>query len=124
LRAACVRSSLVPRAIVTRVVDTVLFDLDDTLHDDTDAYHRAARRVADEVAASHGITGQVLFETYVAHARAFWKRLTVDHLAIVFQDMRSQIWQEALEQVGIRDPGLAVACTARYTEYRAGFLTL
>ena len=109
---------------MSRTVDTVLFDLDDTLHGDTDAYRRAARKVAGEVAASHAIDAAALFEVYVASARAFWKRLSVDHLAMAFTDVRSQIWEEALAQVGIHDGELAVQCTERYTEYRAGFLTL
>jgi putative hydrolase of the HAD superfamily len=109
---------------VTRTIDTVLFDLDDTLHGDTDAYRRAARKVAEEVGRTRGIDATALFEIYVASARAFWKRLSVDHLAIAFTDVRSQIWEEALAQVGIHDGDLAVACTEHYTEYRAGFLTL
>ena len=32
-----------------------LFDLDDTLHDDTAAYRSAAEEVAREIAAEHGI---------------------------------------------------------------------
>jgi putative hydrolase of the HAD superfamily len=43
---------------------------------------------------------------------------------LAFTDVRSQIWEEALAQVGIVDSDLAVACTERYIEYRAGFLTL
>ena len=51
---------------MTRSVDVVLFDLDDTLHDDTFAYHSAAEEVAREVAAEHGIDALELKEAYIA----------------------------------------------------------
>jgi phosphoglycolate phosphatase-like HAD superfamily hydrolase len=38
-----------------RTVDTVLFDLDDTLHDDSRAYRAAARMAAQDVARTYGV---------------------------------------------------------------------
>lgn len=105
-----------------RVVDTVLFDLDDTLHDDTDAYHRAARRVAGEVADAHGIAAELLFEAYVGEARAFWRSLSVTHLVVAIEDARVALWEAALAHVALADRALAAACADRYTDYRAELL--
>ena len=63
---------------MTRTIDTVLFDLDDTLHDDTTAYRNSARRVADDVAASVGIGRDALLAAYVRGAEGFWKGLTAE----------------------------------------------
>ena len=65
-----------------RRIDTVLFDLDDTLHDDTTAYRAAARAVADVVAAEHGIEPQALVDAYEGEAMDFWSSLTTEHLAL------------------------------------------
>jgi phosphoglycolate phosphatase-like HAD superfamily hydrolase len=63
-----------------REIDTVLFDLDDTLHDDTTAYLSAARTVADVVAREYGIAAQALVDAYEAAAMAFWTSLSSEHL--------------------------------------------
>ena len=63
-----------------RRIDLVLFDLDDTLHDDTYAYQSAAEEVAREVAAEHGIDALALKAAYVAEAEGFWHRLSADDL--------------------------------------------
>ena len=59
-----------PRHAPTSVrrMEIVLFDLDDTLHDDTYAYHSAAEEVAREVAAEHGIDALALKDAYIAEA--------------------------------------------------------
>jgi putative hydrolase of the HAD superfamily len=105
-----------------REIDTVLFDLDDTLHDDTDAYHRAARRVAEEVAQAHGILPELLFQAYVGEARAFWRSLSVTHLAVAIEDARVALWEAALAHVALADRTLAAGCADRYTDYRAELL--
>jgi putative hydrolase of the HAD superfamily len=105
-----------------RSIDTVLFDLDDTLHDDTDAYHRAARRVADEVGAERGVDGARLYRNYVAEAQGFWKRLSIEYLAAGIHDARIQLWYEALRDAGLADRELAERCSVRYTRYRTDLL--
>jgi putative hydrolase of the HAD superfamily len=105
-----------------REIDTVLFDLDDTLHDDTDAYHRAARRVAEEVAQAHGILPELLFQAYVGEARAFWRSLSVTHLAVAIEDARVALWEAALAHVALADRTLAAGCADRYTDYRSELL--
>jgi putative hydrolase of the HAD superfamily len=107
-----------------RIIDTVLFDLDDTLHDDTAAYQAAARRVAAEVARECGIDPAVLLGAYIAEAQAFWKKLSVEHLTAGITDTRAQLWSDALHAAGIDDVALAVRCAADYTRYRADVLEL
>jgi HAD superfamily hydrolase (TIGR01509 family) len=107
-----------------RTVDTVLFDLDDTLHDDTAAYQKAALLVAQDVARDHAIDPQALLHAYVAEASAFWKNLSAEHLAAGIIDTRAQMWYEALTVVGIHDVALAERCAHDYGAYRTGVLEL
>src|ERR1700678_2404767 len=108
-----------------RTIDTVLFDLDDTLLDDSNAYKRAARRVAEEVAAERGIDADRLFHEYVLQANGFWKKLSQEHLTMPIHDSRAQLWSDALVASGVPvDPVLAERCGERYTRYRAGNLEL
>ena len=82
-----------------RRLDVVLFDLDDTLHDDTYAYHSAAEEVAREVAAEHGIDALALKAAYIAEAEGFWHRLSASDLQVKLASIRAAMWQTALERV-------------------------
>jgi putative hydrolase of the HAD superfamily len=111
--------------IVPRAIDTVLFDLDDTLLDDSSAYKRAARRVADELARERGVDAGLLFTEYVAQANGFWKKLSREHLTQPLHDARAQLWSDALVAAGVPvDVALAERCAADYTRYRAANLEL
>jgi putative hydrolase of the HAD superfamily len=108
-----------------RAIDTVLFDLDDTLLDDSTAYKRAARRVADDLAAERGIDAERLVTAYVAQASGFWKKLSHEHLTLPIHDARAQLWSDALVASGVPlDVALAQRCAERYTRYRADGLEL
>jgi putative hydrolase of the HAD superfamily len=108
-----------------RRIDLVLFDLDDTLHDDTYAYQSAAEEVAREVAAEHGIDALALKAAYIAEAEGFWKRLTADDLKVKLATIRASLWQTALERVGAgQDPELARRSAERYNAYRVKYYTL
>jgi HAD superfamily hydrolase (TIGR01549 family) len=107
-----------------RTIDTVLFDLDDTLHDDTLAYHRAARAVAADIARERGVDADAVFGAYVAEANAFWKKLSAAHLQTPIHDAREQMWYDALLTAGVDDVPLAQRASADYTRYRSGFLEL
>ena len=74
-----------------RSLQIVLFDLDDTLHDDTYAYHNAAEDVAREVAAEHGIDALVLKAAYIAQAEGFWHRLTAEDLKVKLSSLRASM---------------------------------
>jgi putative hydrolase of the HAD superfamily len=107
-----------------RAIDTVLFDLDDTLHDDTAAYRAAARSVADTVAREHAIDAQALAGAYERAAMAFWSALTAEHLALAIGDERVRMWHEALCAVGLDDRALALRCADGYVRARADVLQL
>ncbi len=100
----------------------MLFDLDDTLHDDTAAYQTAARMVANDVAAVHPIDPAALLSAYISQASAFWKKLSVEHLARGITDARAQLWSDALATVDVADSALAERCATDYTRYRADVL--
>jgi putative hydrolase of the HAD superfamily len=108
-----------------RTIDTVLFDLDDTLHDDSTAYKKAARRVADDVAAARGIDAEPLVRAYVAEANGFWKKLSQEHLTMPICDARTQMWSDALVASGVPlDVALAQECADNYGRYRNEVLEL
>ncbi len=105
-------------------IDTVLFDLDDTLHDDSAAYKAAAKRVADDVVHERGGDANRLLAAYIAEANGFWKKLSTEHLTTAIHDTRVQLWHDALAAVGIEDVALARMCAERYNAYRADELEL
>jgi len=108
-----------------RTIDTVLFDLDDTLLDDSTAYKRAARRIADDLAAERGIDAERLVAAYIAQANGFWKKLSQAHLTLPMHDARAQLWSDALIASGVPlDVDLAQRCADTYTRYRADELAL
>ena len=102
----------------------MLFDLDDTLHDDTRAYQSAAEAVAHELAAEHGIDALALKAAYVAEAEGFWARLTPEALGTRLASVRAQMWHRALALVGLDDAGLAQRSADRYNAHRKKFLEL
>ncbi|HEV8019688.1 MAG TPA: HAD family hydrolase [Candidatus Lustribacter sp.] len=108
-----------------RTLDTILFDLDDTLLDDSTAYKRAARRVADDVAAERGVDAERLTNAFVAEANGFWKKLSQETLTQPIHDARTQLWSDALVAGGVPfDAALAQRCADTYTRYRADVLEL
>jgi len=102
----------------------VLFDLDDTLHDDTATYRRAAERVAQDVAAERGIDAAALLAAYVAQAESFWKNLAAEHLGTPLVGVRAGMWRAALGAVGLDDAALAERCGAAYNRYRKDHLQI
>ncbi len=106
-----------------RAIDTVLFDLDDTLYDDTAAYRAAARSVADTV-ANDVVDAQALADAYERAAMAFWSSLSAEHLTRAIEDERERMWHEALRAVGLDDRALAMRCADSYVRARAGALEL
>ncbi|HLX25966.1 MAG TPA: HAD family hydrolase [Candidatus Cybelea sp.] len=107
-----------------RDLSVVLFDLDDTLHDDTYAYSNAAEEVAREVAAEHGIDALALKAAYIAESEGFWHRLSPLDLKVKLANLRASMWQTALESVGVEDSGLAQRSAERYSAYRTKYFML
>ncbi|MGH7706587.1 MAG: HAD family hydrolase [Vulcanimicrobiaceae bacterium] len=102
----------------------VLFDLDDTLHDDTQTYRRAARRVVDDLSREGAVDAEALFLAYVAQAERFWKSLTAELLTESMVATRERLWSAALAAVGTPDAVLARRCAEAYNRYRNEFLQL
>jgi putative hydrolase of the HAD superfamily len=107
-----------------RAIDTVLFDLDDTLHDDTTAYRTAAREVAQAVAREHPIDPEALYAAYEGAVIAFWTALTADHLSLGIRAERERMWLDALRVVGLDDRAVARDAAVAYGRARAGALEL
>jgi putative hydrolase of the HAD superfamily len=105
-------------------LEAVLFDLDDTLHDDTATYKRAAQGVADDVAREHGIEAGDLLAAYVRQADSFWKNLAVEQFGTPLTGMRAAMWRSALREVGLDDEALAERAAADYNRYRREHLRL
>jgi putative hydrolase of the HAD superfamily len=105
-------------------VEAVLFDLDDTLHDDTYAFTSAAEMVAHEIAAEHGVDALALKDAYIAEAEGFWTRLTPDQLQTKMSGLRERMWHSALAGFGLGDHALATRSADRYNHYRRTYLTL
>jgi putative hydrolase of the HAD superfamily len=101
-----------------RPIEIVLFDLDDTLHDDTLAFRSAAEEVARAIAVESGIDAGPLKAAYVRVAEDFWTRLTADGLGVELASVRRDLWRRALESVGIEDPQAAADAARRYNECR------
>lgn len=102
----------------------VLFDLDDTLHDDTATYRGAAQHVADQLARERGLDPAALYEAYVRQADSFWKNLSAEHLATPLFGLRASMWLAALRAAGVDDTALAERCAAAYNAYRKEHLKL
>lgn len=100
-----------------------MFDLDDTLHDDTFAFTTAAEEVAREVAAEHGIDALMLKDAYVAEAEGFWHRLTGDQVKTKLSQLRTTMWGNALSTVGLADPDLAARSATKYNAYRKKYFS-
>ncbi len=102
----------------------ILFDLDDTLHDDTATYRRAAELVSRDVAAETGVDGAALFAAYVKQAEAFWINLAPEHLGTPLVGLRARMWLAALRDIGVDAPELAERCGVSYNRYRREHLKL
>jgi putative hydrolase of the HAD superfamily len=101
-----------------RELAAVIFDLDDTLHDDTHAYQAATREVAEEIAREHGVDATTIFEAYTEKAQRYWRALSVEHLGMPIADSRYELWSAALAAVGIDDDAAIRAAARRYGDCR------
>jgi putative hydrolase of the HAD superfamily len=101
-----------------------LFDLDDTLHDDSLAYHRAARAAASDGARECGVDAELLHRSYVTRAERFWHELSARTLGTKLVALRASMWTGALADCGIDDPELGSRLAVAYNRYRAEVLEL
>ena len=101
-----------------RELAAVIFDLDDTLHDDTHAYQSATREVAEEIARERGVDASTIFSAYTEKAQQYWRALSVEHLGMPIADSRYELWSAALAAVGIDDDEAIRAAVRRYGDSR------
>lgn len=106
-----------------RDLDAVVFDLDDTLHNDTHAYQSAACDVAEEIGAAHNVSAQAVFDAYIDHTSRYWRALSAEHLNTPIADSRYELWAAALRSVGIVDDAATKAAAQRYGERRRAYYT-
>jgi putative hydrolase of the HAD superfamily len=102
----------------------VLFDLDDTLHDDTLAYRRAAEAAAGEGARATGVDATALYTAYVTRAETFWRVLSPSTLGTNLADLRASMWTGALADCGVDDAALGSRLAVAYNRNRAQVLEL
>lgn len=102
----------------------VLFDLDDTLHDDTATYRRAAELVSRQVAQERGIDAAALHAAYVAEAERFWHNLSGAQFGTPLGRLRAKMWAAALRDVGLEELDLAERCAVDYNRLRKDELQL
>jgi putative hydrolase of the HAD superfamily len=99
------------------VLDAVVFDLDDTLHDDALSLTNAARHVA-QVCFEDPEVGARAAKAYVRVLEQFWVGLQGSAVTKSVTGMRARVWTEALEDF----PGLPAdhgeRCAAVYDSYR------
>ncbi|MGH7327281.1 MAG: HAD family hydrolase [Polyangiaceae bacterium] len=101
-----------------RELAAVVFDLDDTLHDDTHAYQSAAREISEEVAAAHGVDAETILAAFIEASSRYWRALGVEHLQTRIADSRYELWTSGFAAVGINDEQTIRDAVLRYGEYR------
>ena len=102
----------------------LVFDLDDTLCDDTSSYHAAALDAARELAREHAIDAGALKEAYIREADGFWQRLTPEELGKSVGGLRQRRGAAALADVGIAERAVATRAAELYNAARKGNLAL
>jgi len=100
-----------------RALDAVVFDLDDTLHDDTESYSLAAERVAEHLAENLRVDARVVHAAYITEANSFWETLSEKHLAHPL-GLRQRLWHAALRRLGVDDVALAGRAASLFNAHR------
>jgi putative hydrolase of the HAD superfamily len=96
----------------------VLFDLDDTLHDDTVSYRYAAERAARDIAVVYGLDAYAIACAYELEATTFWESLHASDLAKRPVGLLQRFWGLALRKMGIEDEALATRAAEAFNRYR------
>ena len=105
-----------------RATEVVLFDLDDTLHDDTAAYRVTALRVAVYVADRFGIDAQAMADAYLAEVQQFYEVLAPEHVVARHQHVQARWWGRAFVEFGIRDREFAAWCSFAFEQLQGRHL--
>jgi putative hydrolase of the HAD superfamily len=110
--------------MLTLLYNAVLFDLDDTLHDDTASYTRASACVARDIAPECGVDAEAIRRAYTFEAGSFWQNLHIGDLKKGPLGLRQRLWGAAMQAVGIHDQGVADRAAAAFNHYRKESLEL
>ena len=102
-----------------RATEAVLFDLDDTLHDDTAAYRATALHVSAYASERYGIEAPGLVDAYLHEVQHFYEMLSPEHLHIRNQHVQARWWGRALGHYGIRDRAFAGWCSFAFEQSHA-----
>ncbi|MBE9566493.1 MAG: HAD family hydrolase [Proteobacteria bacterium] len=113
-------------------IRAVLFDLDDTLIDDTGSFRQAVAATAEEIAREHeGLSAAPLAEAYIKESNEVWTSFDVEQSAgrpeasDTGEALRHESWRRALRACGVEEEDLvprAVVVYARWREQTVEFL--
>jgi len=97
----------------------ILFDLDDTLHDDCNAYQKAATVVSEQVARErNGIEPSALASAFVHELEGFWSAFDASTLRAGL-NVRQEMWRRALVRFDVESPALALRCAESFEAARS-----
>jgi HAD superfamily hydrolase (TIGR01549 family) len=102
----------------------VLFDLDDTLHDDIASYRHASECVARDISGECGLDAEGLRRAYVIEAESFWQNLSDGDLKKGIVGLRQRMWGAAMRAMGVNDDELAERAAQAFNYYRRERLKL
>jgi putative hydrolase of the HAD superfamily len=105
-----------------RATETVLFELDDTLHDENAAYRATALRVANYIAERFGLNGRELADAYLNVVRGFHDDMSFDDLHGRDQSLQARLWGRSMAMYGIRDRELAGWCGYAFEQWHGTHL--
>lgn len=98
-------------------LDAVVFDLDDTLFDDTSSFTDAARYVAACLQREYPVDENAVVAAYIEKLEAYWEGLWTADVRTAVTGLRARIWSAALTALGL-DAQLGAQCARWYDEYR------
>lgn len=104
-------------------LQAVLFDLDDTLHDDTLTFTRAARDVASAIADVVNIEPGRLAHAFITELESFWQRFKVTDLR-PGENVRARMWAQTFARFYIFDDLLAERCAREFEAARKQYYEL
>lgn len=104
-------------------IDAVLFDLDDTLHDNYGLIHRTAQRVAEELSEQCTIDARLFADAYFASGEEYWERIRRTGPQSV--GLRQWIRTHMVHAAGLdQEPELADRATDLFDRYYKEYIRL
>lgn len=104
-------------------ITTILFDLDDTLHDDIAAFRMASDEISARVAQHYPVAPSALSAAFQLETESFWRTYN-PALLDPNKDPRSIMWMRALKRFGIESVSVADELAQRFETARAQYYRL